>query len=334
MPTIRDIAKQAGVSPASVCRVLAQEPSFKVSDQTRERILSCAAELGYQYNPRKRTPEPLRFGFVLSMTAKKYSDPFFTDILAAVEEECLNHNATISQVRNYDELRHPEVLASMCNELSGLILCEDLPKEILQVLKAHIPHIVVADLPDSEFDCVGFDYYAANMQVMNLLLSKGYRRIAYIGGPTPGIDFQRSVRMAIYRDSLFCAGIPYDPALTRNCNWELEPCQQHTQELMSMENPPDVIFAGSDSLAVVVLNTLLKMGIRCPDDVGVIGFNNVDISAHTFPPLTTVDIPEKEIGIELVRHLVAAVNGEPCVLKTTLFRTRIIERASLRDMHT
>ncbi len=321
----------AGVSPATVCRVLSGEPSFKVTEQTRNRVIESAKQLSYNYVRRNHTRDPIRIGFILSMTAQKYSDPFFTGILSAAEAECLNQKASIVSVRNYDELKHPEILHSLCNDnLTGLILCEDLPNDILDVLRAHIPHIVAADLPDSPFDSVGYDYYSANKQVMNLLISKGYRRIAYIGGGTPGVEFMQSVRMAIYRDSLFCAGIPLDLSLIRNCHWELESCQQHTQELMSMLNPPDVIFAGSDSLAVVVLNTLHKLGFKCPDDVGVIGFNNVDMCAHTFPPLTSIDIPEVEIGIELVRRIVAKVNGAQDSPKTILFRTKIIERSSLR----
>lgn len=331
MATVRDVAKLAGVSPATVCRVLSREPNFKVTEETRRRVEECAEQLGYHYMPRQRKQNSIRIGVILPMTSQKYSDPFFSEILVAAENECIKHSADIVSVKTVDELKYSEVFRGLCNEkLTGLILCEELPDSLLDELRNEIPYIVTADLPDSPFDCVGYDYYIANKQVMDLLIEKGYRRIAYIGGGTLGKDFMQSVRMVVYRDSLYGANIPLDISLIRDCNWDLDSCQQHTIELMSLSNPPDVIFAGSDSLAVVVLNTLYQLGYKCPDDVGVIGFNNAEISAHTFPPLTTVDIQKKEIGIELIRRIIEKINDKDSVPRTTLFPTQIMERSSLR----
>ena len=334
MASIRDVAKLAGVSPATVFHIVSGDTQFKVADATRRRVLDSAQALGYQYVPKRHEPGPVRLGFVLPLLSKKYSDPFFMSILSAVEEECHRYNASVTAVHSYMELEQPEILSEFCaSNLTGTILCELPPPGILETLQKSIPHIIAADLHHSPFTCVGFDYYAANSQVMELLLGLGYRRIAYIGGSTPGIEFDRTVRMTVYRDSLFCAGIPYDPALVCNCNWDFDLCQAYAQALMELPVPPDAIFAGDDSLAVIVLNTLYKMGLRCPEDVGVIGFNNLDISAHTFPPLTTVHIPEDDIGRELVQRILSMINGTAGPVRTTLFPTTIIQRESLRNMN-
>ena len=334
MASIRDVARHAGVSAATVSHILSGDVGFKVTEATRQRVLDSVRALGYQYTSRRHEQEPIRLGFVLPLMAKKYSDPFFMSILSAVEEECHLHNASVTAIHNYLELEQPEILRKFCaGDLKGVILCEMLPPDILATMRQSIPHIVAADLPYTPFDCVGFDYYDANMQVMDLLLRLGYRRIAYIGGGTPGLAFERSVRMTVYRDALFCAGIPYDPALVCNCNWDFDMCQTQAQALMELPDPPDVIFAGNDSLAVIVLNTLYKMGLHCPEDVGVIGFNNQDISAHTFPPLTTVNIPEDDIGRELAQRVLRMIDGAAGPMRTTMFPTSIIQRESLRDMN-
>ena len=139
-----------------------------------------------------------------------------------------------------------------------------------------------------------------------------------------------AIRFGIYTEALRQADIPYDPALVKDCSWDLDTCSDQTRELMAMESPPDVIFVGSDSLAQVVLGTLFSLGIRCPDDVGVIGFNNVELSSHMVPPLTTIDIPTVDIGRTAVRRMIQMISGDDPHVRRTLFPTRLIERGSLR----
>lgn len=332
MATIRDVARASGVSTATVSRILSEDPAFKVSEEAKQRVYRAVSELGYVYVSKRRGAQRISLGFVLSLTAEKYSDPFFMTILSAAEEECLKYNAAIIAIRNYNELKNPEMLRELCSMgLDGIILAEELPEEILGHLRCSIPHIIAVDLPSSEFDCIGFDYFEANMQIMEHLLSLGYRRIAYIGGETSGIDFRYSTRLAVYREALYRAGIPYDETLIRNCHWDLDLCVVQTEELLSMPSPPDVIFAGSDSLASVVLSTVYRMELRCPDNVGVVGFNNLNISAHTIPPLTTLDVPKREIGIELISRLMEMIAGNAGPRKTVLYPTHLVSRGSLRE---
>lgn len=333
MATIRDVAKKAEVSIAAVSRVLKQDASFRVTDDTRRRILRAAQELHYAV-PGARASEPIQIGCVLALTVGKYSDPFFTGILAAAEEECSRCNAVITAVRNYSELSDPQVLADLCGlGLSGIILMEELPPEILQPILDSTTHVVaVVDQPEYRFDGVGFDHAQANWQVMDCLIARGYRRIAHIGGSSPGQPLQQSVRMMVYRECLRRSGIPYEEALVKDCNWDLDLCARQARELLSMENPPDAIFAGSDSLASAILGTVYAMGLRCPEDIGVIGFNNIPLSAHMAPPLTTVNIPEHEIGVAIVRLLMEQVNGVHAyqVPRKILFPTELVLRGSLR----
>jgi DNA-binding LacI/PurR family transcriptional regulator len=167
---------------------------------------------------------------------------------------------------------------------------------------------------------------------MNYLISNGYKRIAYIGGASPNISVADSLRTICYRETLRKNKIPYDENIILDCNWDLNLCAEYTKMLLRLENRPDAIFAGSDTLASVILGVIYQMGLTCPKDVGVVGFNNLDSSGHTIPPLTTVDIPTKDIGkIAAIRLLELINNEDDLTLKINL-PTKLIVRNSTRNV--
>ncbi len=335
MANIRDVAHAAGVSITTVSRVLSQDDNFKVTDQTRQRVLEAAAQLHYTIRPAARRQKKVKLGCVLALTAEKYGDPFFDGILNAAEEECSHQGAVISVIKNYNDLNHPETVQELSNAgLSGMILMERVSQDIYDELQRHIPHILFVDNDEagSYFNGVGFDHAAANWQAMNCLLSHGYRRIGIISGGSPNEPFIESNRYIVYIEAIRRAGLTYDPALVKDCFWDLDLCAAQTKELLSLPEPPDAIFAGSDSLASAILGTLYSMGLRCPRDIGVIGFNNINLSAHLIPPLTTIEIPTAEIGITAVRRIMDMIRGNGGMPRKILFPTKLIMRESLKEV--
>lgn len=334
MASMRDIAREAGVCVATVSRILSADAGFKVSDQTRERVLSTAIRLCYPVKLADTRRGKIQLGCVLSLTAEKYGDPYFTAILSAAEEEAGRLGAAISFLCNYTDLQDPEFLKTFLNrDLDGLFLMENLPLSLLKKIKERFPNIVSIDDDSllSEVNAVGYDPVTANLQVMVCLLSRGYRRIALISGPSSGRSLADSIRTVVYREALRRAEIPFDPELIKDCDWDMATCSQQTRALMKMPNPPDAIFAGSDSIASVVLSTLYADGYRCPKDVGVIGFNNIPFSAHLIPALTTVELPTTQMGQFAVQRLVEMVRGQSGAVRRVLFPTMLVERNSLKE---
>ena len=331
MATIRQVAKEAGVSIATVSRVLSADPGFTVKEETRSKILAAVRKLHYEIPIRE--PHQLRFGCVLADTTDKYGDPFFMEILQAMEETCRDCNAMIASTKSYQELEDPQILQEFLGEdLSGVFLMEHVSAEVMTAIKTHIKNIVFIDNdePDYYFNNVGFDHMTANWQVMDCLLSKGYKRIGIISGGTNRVPFAGTLRLVTYREMLRRAGIAFDETLVKDCGWDLDLCKTQTEELMQLPEPPDAIFAGSDSLASVVLGTLYSMGCRCPRDVGVIGFNNIDLSEHMVPPLTTIEVPTVDIGKAAVERMLQIIKGRDTSIRRILFPTEIIERKSLK----
>ena len=336
MANMRQVAELAGCSPATVSRVLSGDSRFKVTDETRKKIFDAVRSLDYSLPARESSRAQI--GCVLSITAEKYSDPFFTDILGAIERECEMQNLAISSTKTYNELRSPNIFQEFISAgLTGVILMERIPDDMLEQISAHIPNIIFIDNDEDDYhyNGVGFDHRLANKQAIGCLLAHGYRRIALISGSSPNEPMSDSIRLSTYRDALRKAGIDYDESLIKDCWWDLDTCSEQTRELMDLKEPPDAIFAGSDSLASAVLSTLYSMGEKCPEDVGIIGFNNNDMCSYMVPPLTTVDVPTESIGEVAVQRMSEMIRegksheGATSVRKI-LLPTRVIERGSLR----
>ena len=343
MANIREVAKEAGVSPAAVSRILSGDPSFHASGKTREAVATAVKKLHYVPRAPKRAAaaapagkadREYRIGCILPASAEKYGDPFFDAILAAAEDVCVRNGARISTRYYYRELGDPHVLGSLIREnLDGLFMMERVDEEAHEIISRHIPNMVYVDCDEIEYSAygVGFDHIAANRLVMRHLLGRGYRRIGLISGGSEKEPLSQSYRYMVYIDELRRAGIPFDPSLVMDSGWDLEECAACTKKLLGMPDPPDAIFAGSDSLASVVLGTLYSMDLRCPRDVGVIGFNNLEVSAHLIPPLTTVDIPTADIGRTAGEWLMEMIRGNAGAVRKILFPTALIERGSLRQ---
>lgn len=333
MANIRDVAKAAGVSIATSSRILSNDSTFKAAEITKQNVFRAANQLGYAYHKREKFSPKISIGCILPITSEKYSDPFFTSILHSIEEECNKHNIIISAIRNCTELQDSQILREiLCLKLQGLIIMEALPDSILSVLNNNIPNIIMIDQPDFKFHSIGFDHNQANMQVMEYFMKCGYRKIAYIGGAAPFISVIDSLRLICYREALRKNNIPYDESLILDCGWDLNLCAEHTRMLLTSSNRPDAIYAGSDTLASVILGVIYKLGLKCPDDVGVIGFNNLDISAHTIPPLTTIDIPTKDIGKLAAKKLLELLQNSDIPITRIVVPTSLVIRDSTRSI--
>lgn len=332
MANLRDIAKQANVSLGAVSRILSNDPTFKATDETRERVYKVANELNYVYKKQIKKDQ-YQVGLILALTSEKYSDPFFTSILSAAEEEGERIGIHISTIRNYNEIYSDDVLNSLLDlELDGFLLLENLPNEKLKLLKDKFKFIVGTNPASQDINVIDFNDFRATGEVIEHLINTGCRKIAYIGGGTPNQEFHSSDRMISYRESLRIHQIPYNPEWVFDCEWDLDICAECVHKLLNSDNRPDAIFAGSDTLASVILSELYKAGVKCPEDISVFGFNNLPISSHMIPPLSTVDVPTREIGILAVRRLKQLITGEDEQVLCTTLPARLIIRESTKEV--
>lgn len=331
MANIRDIAKAANVSIATVSRIINNDIYFHTTEATRQSVYKAIKDLNYK--PQKKT-RITNIGCILSIGSEKYSDPFFNTILSVCESEAEKNNIIISQVRHYSELKNELILKQFLNsKLKGLIIMEKLPNDILSIIREKIPYVVYVDDDDDvteEVNSVGYDHRFANFTAFNYLIKCGYKRIAVIAESSPIIQLEDSIRMNTYREVLRKNNLRYDSELIRDCRCDITECINQTRELMSLKNPPDVIFVGSDTLASATINELKRLGYDCPKDIGVMGFNNLTISNHTNPPLTTIDIPMEDIGKKTIERLIDIMKKKDKEYYKISYPTKLIVRESTR----
>lgn len=328
MATIRDVAREAGVSITTVSKILSNDPSFHASEATRKRVMKAVDTLNYKYAEKK---SQIRIGCIMSLTYS-YSDPFFSDILGGIQTYCASHNAFISLVVSYAQLRDAKYdLEKQLRELDGLIIT-DLPEGRFEFITSLEKKIVFVDNYVNGYCNVGFNDIYANLLVMEYLISCGYRKIAYIGGPAGTPDFLSCSRMMIYRETLRKYDIPYDPELIYDCCWDNKLCALQTKELLSKRPDTQVIFAGSDSLAVVILSQIKEIGLKCPEDIGVIGFNDIMLAGSFSPALTTVRLPSVEMGELAAEMLIRQIKTNTTLNQQILLPVELKVRESTRKI--
>lgn len=331
MSTIRDVSNLSGVSIATISRYLRKDATLKIKEDTKEKIESAILELNYIHKTKNLNKQKLRLGVILAYTSQKYSDPFFSTILSGIEAECDKYNASIISVNQCIDLDKPELLEQFCSlNLDGVIIMENINKDILKVLEKHINNIIFVDQYNPEYNNVGIDHFSACRKVMSCFLDNGYKRIAYVGGAVQNVNFDESYRTIAYRESLRRAKLDFDDSIYINCKWDIDLCAKLTKELLLKKNRPDAIFAGSDTIASVVLGVLHELKLKCPDDIGVIGFNGLAISSHYAPALTTLSVPMFEIGRIALQRLMQLILKEDNITCSITVPTEIIIRDSIK----
>ena len=328
MSTIREVAKEAQVSITTVSRILSNDPSFHASEETRRRVMEAVRALNYQYAAKR---SQIHIGCIMSLTYS-YSDPYFNDILNGIQSFCSGHNAYISLIVSYAQFHEmKDGLEKQLSELDGLIIT-DLPEGRLDFINRINKKLVFVDNYINGCCNVGYNEIFANQLVMDHLIACGYRKIAYIGGPSDYQEFDASPRMMVYRETLRKNGIPFDPDIICDCSWDHQLCARQTRELLARRPDTEVIFAGSDSLAIVILAQLNQLGLRCPEDIGVAGFNDIDLASSFSPPLAALRLPSIEMGKVAARVLIEQITTNTSQNLQILLPVELKIRSSTRKL--
>ena len=225
-------------------------------------------------------------------------------------------------------------LKKQLSELDGLIITE-IPPETLEFITTLNKKIVFVDNYIDGYCNIGYNTVYANQLIFDHIIKCGYKKIAYIGGASNSSapsDFDSCCRMMIFRETLRANNIPYDPELIYNCDWDSKVCAAQVKELLSKHPETKVIFAGSDSLASVILSQLKKLNLKCPQDIGVVGFNDISLSKNFSPALTTVRLPSAEMGKLAAEVLIRQIKSNSVLKQQILLPVELKVRESTRKI--
>lgn len=333
MSTIREVAKLANVSTATVSRVLNNDSTYKITEETRAKVMQAVTQLDYRFNPNakrlSKDPASMKIGCVLSVTKNKYNDPYFMSILSGAEERLLAEGLNVAFIRTGTELEEKHILLHTFNEpITGLILMETLNHETYEYLRKQVPYIVGIDTERWDIDNVGYDHHHVASMAVSHLIEKGHTRIGFIGGSGLKKNIRESQRYRGYYATMHAAGLTVNPDWVIDCLWDEATCMEKVNELCRRDNLPTAFFVASDLMAMAALNSLYSNGVSVPEKVAVIGLSNIEMSKYSNPPLTTVHVPTKEIGAVSVELLLERIKGNSMLPKRVSLPAALTVRSS------
>ncbi len=313
MATIHDVARAAGVSIATVSRVL--NGNARVSGESSRRVIAAAATLDYWPNPAARSLRQSRT-HVLGILLPDLYGEFFSEVIRGIDHEARRARFQVLISSSHAEAEAIAAAArSMRGRVDGLVLMApdaESARSIDRVAR-RFPTVLLNTPSANGTSAVGIANAEGARQVVSHLLALGHRVMAVIKGPRGNADAEE--RLAGYRQALAAAGIAPDPALEIEGDFTESSGFDAAAQLLALEPPPSAVFATNDYMAIGLLSALGARAVRVPADMAVAGFDDIAIAQYVTPALTTVHVDAYELGARAVRLLVAAIaaeNGAPC----------------------
>jgi len=303
-----DIAREAGVSQSTVSFVLNGSTSVRISDATRQRVLEVAGALGYRrFSHLAAEHKGSRvIGFLVDEIS---TSPFAVASMDGAREVAWENDRVvlISTSGGDPELERSAIDTLLACRPEGVVLASILTRRIepspalkdvpTVLLNCYAPGTGIASVVPAEV--------AGGHTATRSLVEAGHRRIAIITGE-PWMEAARD-RLKGYRQALATADLATDDALVREGNWLPSSGYEQTRALIALPDPPTAIFCSNDSMAIGCYEALKEHGLRVPDDVSVVGYDDQEVARHIYPPLTTVLLPHEEMGRWAVETLISQV---------------------------
>ena len=310
-PRMIDVAKLAGVSQTTVSFVINDNPG--IPSETKERVMAAISELGYRPNLTAQSLRTQRSGIIGFVTDEIATTPYAVKIIEGAQDAAWNKGKILilSNTKNDPKLEAATLEMMMDRRVEGIIYATMYhrpvaPPKLLWEIPSVLLDCFVADrsLPSVVPDEVDGGYKATSV-----LLEKGHQRVGFLNNhdPIPAT----TARLEGYVAALTAHGLPFDQALVACDSSDSDGGYRCAQALMRLPDPPTALFCFNDRMAMGAYDALRKLGLSIPNDVAVIGFDNQEmISAHLYPPLSTMELPHYEMGKWALNYLLAHMERE------------------------
>lgn len=327
--TIKEIAKLAGVSIATVSRTLNDSPA--VSEKTKQKVRDVIAQTDYCPNVLGRNLRLNQTRTVL-VILHTLSNTFFSKVIRGMEAAANQRNyKMLICMTNAKEESERNYLSMLSNrQVDGVIFAGSFINEpnILELEKRFPMVTCTGYLEHQTMPFVSIDDYQASYDAICTLLKQGYRSIAMISVRNSLIS--TLLREKGYQDALAAHHIPLDPSMITYGDYGFTSGAAAISSLLEQGKKPDAVFAISDNMAAGVLQTCIDRGIRIPEELGIIGFDNNNISRYMRPQLSTVGQPRAELGDTAMNLLIDQIEGKEIPNKRVILPHEIILRGSTR----
>lgn len=313
--TMRDVARQANVSQSTVSRVLSATSSkVPISEETRVKVMEVIDALGYRPNQFARSLKGRKV-HMIGMVIADISNPFYHSMVRAVQDIAFHHHYDVV-IANSDHTREKELLfceSILRRPVDGVIIIPyHLTDEDLEALIARTGVVVSAvgehiHHPDVDVTFAN-DAKATYEAIQWLIQSRGHQRIAMISANHEFPVIKR--RYGAYQQALTDAGLPVRDDYLVEGDWSVESGTAAISHLMALPEPPTAVFAAADTMAIGALEGALDLGLRVPEDVAIIGFDNIPVASWVRPRLTTIAQYPDQMGYHLANSLFERLAGQ------------------------
>lgn len=311
--TMKDVAKQAGVSSAIVSRVINKDPDLCIRAETRERVLRAVEDLKYRPNAIARSLRMKTTG-TIAMIIPDITNPFFPEIIKGAQVAAAEKGSSLILFNTEENVEKQREYIELVSEkqIDGVLLSSvhiDDNKSIVLLEKYEKPYVLVNRVKrniQSPFVTVD-DVYGATLAVEHLI-QLGHRKIAHITGPLytdTGLQ-----RLEGYRKTLNKFGVKFFSEYVIESKFDAEGGSEAMKKLLLLENKFTAVFAANDLIAIGALSAMQEKGLKSPEDISIIGFNDIWVAQKVSPPLTSIKFPLFDMGYSAAKILMQKIQGK------------------------
>ncbi|WP_248930215.1 LacI family DNA-binding transcriptional regulator [Paenibacillus hamazuiensis] len=327
-PTIYDVAQAAGVSIATVSKVI--NGTGRISEKTRNHVLSVMDQLKYQPSM-VASALTGKSTFTIGLTIPDLANPFFAEIARAVEDRgheygfnvfiCSTDNDPEREIRYYSLLTQKRV--------DGIIVATRIQNDqfLKKLISQNIPiALITNEMPTLAVDTVMVDDFLGGYQAGNYLAELGHRHIAIIAEDL--VNKSNLERIRGCKQAMMAAAVEFDDRLLAVGEFTVQSGKEAMLRLLELDDRPSAVFACNDLLAIGAIQAARERGLHMPHDLSVIGFDNTVLATIIDPPLTTIGQPIQEIGRQAIDLLVQEIKGEKSLKQRVVLLPELVVRSS------
>ncbi|MCR2823785.1 LacI family DNA-binding transcriptional regulator [Lederbergia panacisoli] len=335
MPTIYDIAEKAGFSITTVSKVLNNYPG--VNEKTRKKILSTIEEIGYQPNSNARSLMTKKYWTIGVVFIEELNigikHPFFSAVIESFRKRAEEFGYDLLLVsRNVENKRKSYLDRFRQRGVDGVIVVSPLNfnKEVQEILDYHIPSVFI-DLYSKNVSVVNSDNAFGSEMAVDYLYSLGHRKIAHIAGEEKTLAGQERRKGFIAAIEKYGLHLP-ETYIVSGGYFEFESGVLAMEQLLSLEDRPTAIFAASDMIALGAIKAIRNHGLKVPDDISIVGFDDIELAKHSTPSLTTIKQDTDLIGMQAADLLLKQIDAKKKIPLGITVPVNLVERESASEL--
>jgi LacI family transcriptional regulator len=328
--TLKDLAARAKVHPSTISRVANNDPGLRIAPATRSRIEALLRETGYQPNGIARGLK-LRQTNVLAVVIPDVTNPFFAALFRGVEDAAAprGFNVLLCNTDGTPERQRSHLQSLEARRVDGVILASSFLRDpgVRDLRKQKVPYVLVNRFSDEGEDpFVGSDDLVGGRLATSHLLELGHRRIGHLAGRatvSTGVMRRRG-----YLAAHQLAGLSADPRLIVEAGYSEEGGAVAARRLLALQDPPTALFAITDLAALGAVEAALSLGLRVPEDVAIVGYNDIPLASRVSPGLTTMHVPIHDFGAVAAGMLLEQIESGAASRRRVLFTPELVVRGS------